>query len=83
MLCYIAVNEVQKGVVEIINVKAQAVFYLSTLLGGLGECDSTESLLTENLLKDIVKYATILSNIVKLITIIGSLIEPSNIFPTF
>ena len=38
MLCYIAVNEVQKGVVEIINVKAQAVFYLSTLLGGLGEC---------------------------------------------
>ena len=39
MLCYIAVNEVQKGVVEIINVKAQAVFYLSILLGGLGECN--------------------------------------------
>ena len=36
--CYIVVNATQKGVVEIINVKAQAVFYLFICLGALGEC---------------------------------------------
>ena len=32
--CYIVVNFIQKVVVEIINVKAQAVFYLFICLGG-------------------------------------------------
>ena len=32
--CFLAVNSIQKGLVEIINVKAQAVFYLFTCFGG-------------------------------------------------